>query len=452
MYSRKSGRLIKHIPDARHILGVNSGGTDFCQGLTIIFDDVTGMLPLTPTKQDFAFGHEKNGEIHQDNLYNWIGAYTSLYYQKKLEIYTKKGTLKEVVAGHLADVQANDNRDIQRSLLDGRFNTYVGLRFSRLMRSAKIRCPKSVGDERVGEDTLVRFKIPEPEPQQPEQPRPVVRHQPQPAVHTQPPTGFYQQAQAARVHTMYQRAPAAGPQPNAIVSGTVESNSRQQKRPRYEEDSAALAMLDPPVVELLQDDDFGFEANGRLSESTTASAQVQQLESTASNHRRGPPQDQLQVLDQHDEEPEQEEERRPSIKQEPISDEIDALKKEVSMWKEKYTNQADKNSELLLLIEEHEDKHESNEAEIIQLQRKFQEARDDAFKEVEEKERNHRARYAALQKQLNEHIADSIQQTKEMEERYDKQQSVLREQLRIERELVQDLKQENKDLKSGMVP
>ena len=44
-------RLIKDYRDARGELLLSAGGTDFCQGLTIIVDDKHGMLPLNPTKQ-----------------------------------------------------------------------------------------------------------------------------------------------------------------------------------------------------------------------------------------------------------------------------------------------------------------------------------------------------------------------------------------------------------------
>jgi hypothetical protein len=55
VYSRQSGRLISHRPDARTLLGLTAGGTDFCQGLTVIIDDFGGNLPLNPTKQEGVF-------------------------------------------------------------------------------------------------------------------------------------------------------------------------------------------------------------------------------------------------------------------------------------------------------------------------------------------------------------------------------------------------------------
>ena len=82
IYSRHSGRLISHVDDARTLLGLTAGGTQFCQGLTIIVDDYDGRLPLNPTKQDLAFGEEEYGESHRDNLYAWIGAVAWSYWKK----------------------------------------------------------------------------------------------------------------------------------------------------------------------------------------------------------------------------------------------------------------------------------------------------------------------------------------------------------------------------------
>lgn len=74
IYSRKSGRLIKQVDDARHMLGLSHSGSDYCQGLTVIVDDYNGMLPLTPSKQDIAFSEEKGGEAHEHNFFSWVGA------------------------------------------------------------------------------------------------------------------------------------------------------------------------------------------------------------------------------------------------------------------------------------------------------------------------------------------------------------------------------------------
>ena len=51
VYSRQSGRLITHYRDARTMLSLRAGGSEFCSGLRIILDDSEGHLPLNPTKQ-----------------------------------------------------------------------------------------------------------------------------------------------------------------------------------------------------------------------------------------------------------------------------------------------------------------------------------------------------------------------------------------------------------------
>lgn len=58
-HSRRTGRLIKVYNDARSELRLSSGGTKFCQGLTIIVDDVDGNLPLNPTKQGESCLYDK---------------------------------------------------------------------------------------------------------------------------------------------------------------------------------------------------------------------------------------------------------------------------------------------------------------------------------------------------------------------------------------------------------
>lgn len=73
-YSRKSGRLIKSEPDARHMLGLSTGSSFYASALTVIIDDVGGHLPLHPTKQDISFGQQNKGAIHEENLFAWVGA------------------------------------------------------------------------------------------------------------------------------------------------------------------------------------------------------------------------------------------------------------------------------------------------------------------------------------------------------------------------------------------
>jgi hypothetical protein len=72
IYSRQSGRLITKIDDARHQLGLQHSGSDFCQGLTIIVDDYHGNLPLDPVKQNIAFSEEEGARAHEKNFFAWI--------------------------------------------------------------------------------------------------------------------------------------------------------------------------------------------------------------------------------------------------------------------------------------------------------------------------------------------------------------------------------------------
>eukprot|EP00566_Odontella_aurita_P002153 CAMPEP_0113588842 /NCGR_PEP_ID=MMETSP0015_2-20120614/35749_1 /TAXON_ID=2838 /ORGANISM="Odontella" /LENGTH=1052 /DNA_ID=CAMNT_0000494779 /DNA_START=292 /DNA_END=3450 /DNA_ORIENTATION=- /assembly_acc=CAM_ASM_000160 len=85
IYSRFSGRLIKGEEDARALLKLPAGGTDYSQGLTIIVDDMLGNLPLNPTKQDVAFGEQAHGDIHKRNIFAWLSAVVRLYYKHHLE-------------------------------------------------------------------------------------------------------------------------------------------------------------------------------------------------------------------------------------------------------------------------------------------------------------------------------------------------------------------------------
>ena len=85
VYSRDAGRLIKYEPDARHLLGIGAGGSTYSSGLTILIDDISGNLPLSPTKQDVAFGEEAHGDIHKMNLFAWVGAITRFFYDYHLE-------------------------------------------------------------------------------------------------------------------------------------------------------------------------------------------------------------------------------------------------------------------------------------------------------------------------------------------------------------------------------
>ena len=80
IYSRQSGRLITYEEDGRNSLGMSNGSSKFCQGLTIIIDDIEGKLPLNPTKQELAFGEQEDGEVHEANMKAWISCVSKFYY------------------------------------------------------------------------------------------------------------------------------------------------------------------------------------------------------------------------------------------------------------------------------------------------------------------------------------------------------------------------------------
>jgi len=159
IYSRKSGRLVKEIEDARGQLGLSSGGTDFAQGLTVILDDLHGNLPLTPTKQDIAFGQEACGKIHEKNLMSWIGAFSHLYYQHFLEVYGSKADLRAEVLSHQGDLKKL--RD-PVSLESGNFSSFEELTF-KVSRQEKIRCMNRKKAKWVSRsDSAVKFRKPAP--------------------------------------------------------------------------------------------------------------------------------------------------------------------------------------------------------------------------------------------------------------------------------------------------
>lgn len=118
IYSRKSGRLIKCMPDGRGYLGLENTGSMYCQGLTVIIDDIGGQLPLNPTKQDIAFAEQTNGAIHEENLVAHIGLLAKTYYKYHLDKFENRTELtkmiKEFGSGR---VQVSNSKDINSSEL-----------------------------------------------------------------------------------------------------------------------------------------------------------------------------------------------------------------------------------------------------------------------------------------------------------------------------------------------
>ena len=158
IHSRHSGRLVKSVEDCRAILGLATGSTDFCQGLTVIVDDMHGHLPLNPTKQDIAFGEQEAGNTHKTNLFSWIGAYTFLYYniQRDKKFGGSKMALSAAV-NRLSSQQ--DDLTWDGPCLDQCFFTeYKFLTWKFIKATGNIRCgnmKKVVAV--VGTDTRWRF-------------------------------------------------------------------------------------------------------------------------------------------------------------------------------------------------------------------------------------------------------------------------------------------------------
>ncbi|KAL3782830.1 hypothetical protein HJC23_011163 [Cyclotella cryptica] len=165
LYSRQSGRLITHHPDARTMLELSAGGTEYCSGLRIIVDDFEGHLPLNPTKQDIAFSEKACGDILKENLYKSVGAFVRMYYKFHIGKYgNKKTVLTKKVKEFVSEMkQSVDSLQTELCKLDlttfelsnaSIYNTSVGSKILRI-----------TGREKVGKDTLYRLlpeELPEP--------------------------------------------------------------------------------------------------------------------------------------------------------------------------------------------------------------------------------------------------------------------------------------------------
>ena len=154
VYSRQSGRLISHQPDARTLLSLSAGGTVFCQGLTVIVDDLEGHLPLSPTKQELSFGEETHGEIHQKNLMAWVGAVVHFYYQHHSNKFKSMKTVLTRKIANFGDVLLSKNPH-QKILNSSSFTTYKIKSFKSI--GENIRVDKRTVREIVGADTLYRL-------------------------------------------------------------------------------------------------------------------------------------------------------------------------------------------------------------------------------------------------------------------------------------------------------
>ncbi|KAL3776369.1 hypothetical protein ACHAW5_004244 [Stephanodiscus triporus] len=152
VYSRHSGRLIKHEQDARHALGLSTSGSTFCSGLTVLVDDIDGKLPLNPTKQDVAFAEQENGDVHKGNLFAWVGAVASFFYNYHLAKFdSKKLVLTEKIKAYGSDLTQVRMKDIDRS----EFTTFIV--HYKYYGNKSIRVQQSSAQEIVGIDT--HFKL-----------------------------------------------------------------------------------------------------------------------------------------------------------------------------------------------------------------------------------------------------------------------------------------------------
>ena len=160
IHSRYSGRLVKSLEDCRADLGLTTGSTDFCQGLTVIVDDMFAHLPLNPTKQDIAFGEQGDaGNVHKTNLFSWIGAYTYLFYN----IHRNKfGGSKMALSSAIAQQYSQqDALSWDGPSLDScKLKQYEGIEWKYIKATGNIRCGnlKKVSVSVEGRDTRWRLK------------------------------------------------------------------------------------------------------------------------------------------------------------------------------------------------------------------------------------------------------------------------------------------------------
>lgn len=168
VYSRQSGRLIMHHVDARTMLGLQAGGSDFCSGLRIILDDSEGHLPLNPTKQDIAFSEKACGDILRENLYSWIGAVTFLFYRHHLKkLDGKKTLLTKKITEYGGNMSSSDL--MQTELCKLQLTTFQ-LSGAKVTKNAiGGRTIRISGSQIEGRDTLYRI-IPPTSPQPPFEP------------------------------------------------------------------------------------------------------------------------------------------------------------------------------------------------------------------------------------------------------------------------------------------
>lgn len=152
VYSRQSGRLINFHKDARTMLSLSAGGTEFCSGLRIILDDSEGHLPLNPTKQEVAFSEMQNGELFRDNLWRSVGAAAHSYYKFHIKKFDdRKKELSKAICD-FGEQMATESR------LDGELANLNLTSFKLGPFKASKQHLRVEVEEEVGGDTLYRLQ------------------------------------------------------------------------------------------------------------------------------------------------------------------------------------------------------------------------------------------------------------------------------------------------------
>ena len=148
--------MIQYDEDARLMLGLTGGGTDFCQALTVLVDDSEGHLPLDPTKQYIAFGNQERGNMHEENLFSVVHAVVKFYWRYHVNKYSgsKKALTEKITKWSKEEVPTSIKMCGDSELTDYK------MRFN-LNRDNRIlvdhSCYKEEEIEEIGPDTLFRL-------------------------------------------------------------------------------------------------------------------------------------------------------------------------------------------------------------------------------------------------------------------------------------------------------
>ena len=153
IYSRHSGRLVLQEEDCRATLGLSAGSTEYSQGLTIVVDDMFGHLPLNPTKQDIAWCEQANGRVHKQNLYSWIGAIASLFYNMHLS-RRYNNSKRALTAGVARHDHLPADACVVNTLDRSDFTQYENVTWKYFKATGNIRCANLKAVKQIsGDDT-----------------------------------------------------------------------------------------------------------------------------------------------------------------------------------------------------------------------------------------------------------------------------------------------------------